>query len=97
MRFEWDPDKDRINRRKHGVSLADAEELLAGSADYLEIYDADHSVLEDRFVAIGATRRGVLVVVYTERLDDITRIVSVRRATSRETKMFNDFCEGRRG
>ena len=44
MRFEWDPSKAEANQAKHGVSFEDAAELLASEADYLEIYDVDHSV-----------------------------------------------------
>src|SRR5438034_9217971 len=66
MRFEWDPDKDADNRRKHGVSFREARGVLARDADCLEIYDEAHSDEEDRFIAIGKCKRGVLVVVYTE-------------------------------
>ena len=84
MRFEWDPAKDRINRAKHGVSFEDAAELLAGDAKCLEIYDEDHSQTEDRFIAIGRTKLGILVVVYTEVHDDVIRVVSARKATRPE-------------
>ena len=88
-RFEWDPKKNRINRVKHGVSFEDAVELLGGEPDYLEIYDARHSVDEDRFIAIGPTRRGVLVVIFTEVAEDVTRVVSARRATPQEKRRFD--------
>jgi uncharacterized DUF497 family protein len=72
MRFEWDPSKDKINRAKHGVSFEDAAELLAGDADYVEIYDLDHSLDEDRFIAVGSTRLGILVVVYVAVHEDVS-------------------------
>jgi len=97
MRFEWDASKDRINREKHGLSFEDAAELLSGDADYLEIYDAEHSDSEDRFIAIGTTRRGVIVVVYTERDDEVIRIVSARRATRREQALLRAYWKGRHG
>jgi len=62
-RFEWDPAKERINQRRHGVSFEQAAELLTDDAKALEIYDEEHSVDEDRFIAVGRTRHGVLVVV----------------------------------
>ena len=43
---------------------------------------------EDRFIAISPIERRVIVVVYTERLEDIVRIISVRMATYRETELF---------
>ena len=48
MEFEWDPAKDRSNRRKHGLSFGDAQRLFESGVDYLEIFDAEHSELEPR-------------------------------------------------
>jgi uncharacterized DUF497 family protein len=81
MRFEWDPAKDAANRAKHGLSFEEASELFKTDADYLEIYDEEHSDKEDRFIAIGPIRRGMIVVAHTERDDDVVRIVSARMAT----------------
>ena len=61
--FEWDDAKDRSNQRKHGLSFAEARQLFESGADYLEIFDVDHSELEDRFIAIGPIDRGLAVVV----------------------------------
>lgn len=96
MRITWDPEKARINLTKHGVAFAEARALLGGSADYLVIYDAAHSEDEDRFFAIGASLRGVITVVYTERADDTLRVISARRATRREQVLFRRQMEGRR-
>ena len=60
--LEWDEQKDRQNRLKHGLSFEEVGELLTGDADYLEIYDVNHSVEEDRFIAIGPIRSGVVTV-----------------------------------
>ena len=43
MRFVWDPEKDKINRAKHGLSFEDAAELFKPGVDYLEIFDEEHS------------------------------------------------------
>jgi uncharacterized protein len=56
-----------------------------------ESYDEDHSDEENRFVAIGPTRVGVVVVVYTERQDDVIRIVSARKATTKEVELFRKY------
>ena len=53
MRFEWAPEKDRANIKKHGLSFGEATTLFTGGEEYLEIYDAKHSEDEDRFFAIG--------------------------------------------
>ena len=88
MRFEWDPTKDQANQTKHGLSFKEAIELFKAGVDYLEIYDEEHSDQEDRFIAIGPIRRGVIVVAYTEREDDVLRILSARMATNKERKRY---------
>ena len=95
MRVEWDPTKDLANQRKHDVSFGEAAELLTSGRDYLEIFDAPHSELEDRFIAIGVVRRGVVLVVWTERDEDVIRIVSARWATNREQQMYRKYLEQR--
>ena len=91
MRFEWDRAKDRSNRAKHGLSFDEATELFKSGVDYLEIYDEEHSDEEDRFIAIGHISRGVIVVAYTERDDDVLRILSARMATKKERQGYEGF------
>ena len=57
----------------------------------LEVYDVEHSDTEDRFQRIGMSRRGVLMVVYTERAADVIRIISARRADRAEQARYNLF------
>ena len=94
MRFGWDPEKDKTNRIKHGVSFAEATELFTSGIDYWEIYDKQHSDEEDRFIAVGPIKRGVIVVAYTERDDEVLRIVSARMATRKEHRRFKEFERG---
>ena len=82
--------------RKHGVSFEEAAELLAGKADYLEIYDETHSGEEDRFIGIGPIAWGVILVVFTERDDEVVRIISARMATKLERGRYEDFEKSRR-
>jgi uncharacterized DUF497 family protein len=95
MQFEWDPGKDRANRRKHGLSFSEAARLFSGELDFLEIYDEVHSEDEDRFIAIGPIGRGVVVVAYAERSEDVIRIVSARMATAKERRHFEEYWRGR--
>ena len=95
MPFEWDEAKDRSNQRKHGLSFAEAQRLFESDADYLELFDAEHSELEDRFIAIGPIDRGLVVIVYTERDEDVLRILSARPATKNERRLFEAY--GRSG
>ena len=95
MVFEWDPVKDQTNQERHGISFGEATELFKSGDDFLEIYDEEHSVNEDRFIAIGPIRVGIVVVVYTERSDDVTRLINARRATKKEIELFRRYLEGK--
>ncbi len=86
--FEWDDAKDLSNQRKHGLSFAEAQQLFETGADYLEIFDVEHSEFEDRFIAIGPIDRGLVVVVYTEREEDFIRIIGARLANKREQALY---------
>ena len=88
MEFEWDPSKDLGNQRKHGVSFTEARQLFESGESYLEIFDAEHSEFEDRFIAIGPIERGVVVVVFTERDEDVIRIIGARIASKREEALY---------
>ena len=88
MKFEWDDEKAQANAQKHGVSFQEASALFTSGVDYLELYDDEHSFEEDRFIAIGPIVRGVVVVVYTERADELLRIISARPATTKEAGLF---------
>jgi len=81
---EWDPEKDRANRAKHGLSFEEVQVLFDGKADCLLIYDEAHSDEEDRFLAIGQIRSGVVVVAHTEPEEDVIRII--RHAWQHEMK-----------
>jgi len=84
---EWDPGKARQNLRKHGVSFEEAAGVL-GDTLSSTTPDPLHSVEEQRFVTIGASHTGrLVVVVHTDRGDNI-RIISARLATSQERKTY---------
>ena len=95
MKFEWDVDKERANRRRHGISFDEATGLFDRGVDYLEIYDSEHSYAEDRFIAIGPVRCGLIVVVYTERQEGVIRIISGRPATASESRLFQMYTGGK--
>ena len=97
MRFEWDPDKAARNEQNHGVTFEEAQELFVADVDVLEVYDVEHSQTEDRFKSIGPICRGIVVVVWTERIDDLIRIISARWATAKEERMYQTFVEALHG
>lgn len=85
--FEWDEDKEKSNFRKHRISFAEGESVFY-DVHSLTIPDPDHSIEEHRFIDIAiSTRNRVLVIVYTER-DNQIRMISVRKATGAECKMY---------
>jgi uncharacterized DUF497 family protein len=88
VHLSWDPAKAESNVRKHGVSFEEASELFTSGVDFLEIFDDAHSESEERFIAIGPIRRGLVLVVWTEREDDTIRIISARWAMPRERELF---------
>jgi uncharacterized protein len=87
MEFEWDPEKDAANVKRRGISFTEAASVLEDPLS-TTFPDEAHSEDEVRFVTIGVTRGGrVLVVAHTER-DDTIRIISARRATRREREFY---------
>ncbi len=87
--FEWDEKKAKQNVRKHRVSFAEASTVFADPFS-LTIPDPLHSEEEDRFVTVGMSTKGrLLVVVHTDRGDAI-RLISARLATSRERKSYEE-------
>ena len=87
MQFEWDADKAALNLKKHGVDFRDAVQVFY-DVNRIEGYDSAHSDEEDRYNTISMVRE-VLFVVYTERRER-TRIISARKATSRERRIYDD-------
>ena len=87
MRFEWDQRKAKLNQQKHGVSFEEAV-LVFGDPLSMTVPDPDHSRLEDRYVTMGITPINKLLVVIHLDHDDVFRIISVRHATERERKSY---------
>jgi len=87
LRFEWDQRKAVLNLKNHRVSFQEATTVFRGALSII-ISDPDHSESETRFIDIGLSHRGrLLVVSYTER-DDGIRIISARRASRAEQKQY---------
>ena len=81
MKFEWDEHKNFINKEKHKISFETAAYVF-DDPYYIEMYDFEHSVDEDRYIAIGKVG-DVLFVVFTERKETI-RLISARLATNQK-------------
>lgn len=91
VRLTWDDAKNLANQKKHGVSFEEASRLFTSGAEYLEIFDEDHSDEEERFIAIGPIKRAAVLVVSTEI--GALRIISARWATKRERTAYETFAK----
>ena len=89
MDFEWDDAKAEANERKHGVSFAEAMTVLADPLS-LTGFDPDHSDDEDRYITMGLSAAGrLLLVSHTDRGEKV-RIISARKAGRRERRDYED-------
>jgi uncharacterized DUF497 family protein len=87
--FEWDPEKEEANLRKHGVSFVEAVTVF-GDPLSMNMPDPDHSESEHRFIVMGMSDRyRLLVVAYTDR-PPRTRIINARLATRHERKQYEE-------
>ena len=90
--FEWDPNKAKLNREKHKVNFEEAATIFHDPIA-LTIYDPDHSKAEDRWLTIGISKNGkLLVTCHTYKQEDKKsvniRTFSSRKATSFERKQY---------
>lgn len=88
MRYVWDPAKDALNRRKHGLLLADGIPALE-DPERDSWVDNRYDYGEERIATLGLGRSGVLYVVTTELDEETTRIISVRRAEPHEIQRYD--------
>jgi uncharacterized protein len=92
LKFEWDRRKDTANRKKHGVSFAEAKTSFSDENARV-IADPDHSEEEDRFILLGlSSQLRLLVVCHCYREDqDTIRIISARKANRSERREYEGF------
>ena len=91
MNFEWDDSKNQSNFRKHGIWFEEAKTVWADGSS-IEFLDPEHSEQEDRFIRVGHSTGGrILLVVFCERDSGNTiRFISARKATSKERKQYEE-------
>ncbi len=91
LNFEWDEEKAQVNLKKHRVSFEEAMTVFVDPLS-MTISDPDHSVNEFRYIDVGRSEKGrVLLVVYAERGSNI-RLISCRKATHSERRRYEDGC-----
>ncbi|MEH2066172.1 MAG: BrnT family toxin [Nostoc sp.] len=89
MQFEWDETKNLENIRKHRIDFADVPGMFDNSM-LIEL-DERFDYGEDRWIGIGFLGNGVAVVVWTERQNNIVRIISARRANRYERQRLEQY------
>ncbi|HBK21138.1 MAG TPA: hypothetical protein DDZ60_01065 [Planktothrix sp. UBA10369] len=89
MEFEWNPDKATGNLEKHGVSFQEAVTVFNDPLS-VTFPDPNHSIGESRYIIIGISRFGqLLIVAHTDRLERV-RIISARKATRQEQRFYEE-------
>ena len=91
LSFEWDENKNRINKAKHKVSLEEAKTVFYDEKALL-IPDPDHSEDEERFILLGfsAKARLLLVCHCYRKAETVIRIISARKADAQEAEQYNE-------
>jgi uncharacterized protein len=87
--FEWDQNKAITNINKHDVSFPEAATVFDDSLS-VAFPDPDHSIGESRYVIIGMSVSGLLLVVSHTDRDNCIRIISARRATRQEKRFYEE-------
>lgn len=92
--FEWDNNKNIINKKKHNISFEEAKTVFFDE-EALMIPDPDHSRDEERFLILGYSEyANLLVVCHCYRASDtVISIISARKANKRESNQYFERCE----
>lgn len=92
--FEWDPNKNISNQKKHKISFEEAQTVFYDD-NALLIDDPDHSEEEERFILLGFSHRANMIVVCHcyRHSDSVIRFISARKATRNEERVYNDRME----
>jgi hypothetical protein len=86
MIYEWDEAKSRGNLAKHGLDFADAEQVFTGPC--VTFLDDRFDYGEERLITLGLLAGRVVLIAHASRGDDITRIISMRKANRSEQKIY---------
>ena len=87
--FEWDPDKAEKNISKHDVDFGEASSIFDDPM-FITFVDEEHSIDEERYITIGLSDRGRLLLVAHAERDGRIRIISARKATKNEEKFYQE-------
>jgi len=88
MIYEWDEEKSRSNLVKHGLDFADAEQVLTGPC--VTFADDRFDYRELRLISLGLLDGRGVVIAHAPRGEDVTRIISMRKANRREQEIYQE-------
>ena len=86
--FEWNDEKATSNFKKHGVNF-DLVRTVFRDPFAIELLDDREDYGEERYILIGLSENGILVVVHTER-NERNRIISARKAEPNERRYYHE-------
>jgi len=86
MQYEWDETKREANLRRHGIDFTDIPSVLEG--DLIVLEDDRYEYGETRFIAFGLLSGRLVAIAYTERGEDVIRLISARKASKYETRQY---------
>jgi len=89
MTFEWDEQKAEANVAKHGVSFEEAKTIFDDPL-YVDFYDPDHSQDEHRYIMIGLSNQGRLLIASYAGRDDSIRLINARQVTRGEREAYEE-------
>ena len=90
LTFEWDPRKDAANQKKHGVAFNEASTVFGDPLAWFQP-DETHSTGEARFLLLGRSSRDrLLAVLFTDRGEELVRVISARPANTRERRQYEE-------
>jgi uncharacterized DUF497 family protein len=91
MKFEWDENKNRINKEKHDISFEEAKEVF-DDALHISKLDYRFNYFEERWITIGSTSKHKILVVanlfFSDEGEEIIRIISARKANTKERQIY---------
>jgi hypothetical protein len=92
MDFRWDKNKNRENRRKHGISFEDTVEVF-DDPFHVSILDKRFDYFDERWITMGSLKKGGIIVVghhyfLTENGNEIIKIITARKATKKEVRQY---------
>ncbi|NUQ36196.1 MAG: BrnT family toxin [Caldilineales bacterium] len=89
IQAEWDEQKARSNRKKHGVSFEEARTVFDDPL-FIMFLDVEHSTDQERYITLGlSVKRRLLLIAHTDR-EGIVRIISARKATKNEKRVYEE-------